>query len=277
MCLIIHAPTGTIPKNHLKTALTNNPDGWGYMFLGDRGMVIRRGLWAASFWKHWKKDKKRAQGRDVLFHARFATHGTKSIANTHPFRVGGRKLWMMHNGVLDAHGDDEKDLSDTRHFMKTVLSPLPGNWLDNGAIRQLLAEYCVGSKLAFMDNRGQVTIINEGAGVVDNGRWYSNAGYKPYDYQSTGMGFKAAPGWAGEYDDTRFACEVATCPAMAEYDSFHCWDHRYFEKYQDEKYSELPPEVEGTPEDTVTRNSDGYVPVKHRLKQLEAAKNAGKG
>jgi hypothetical protein len=43
-----------------------------------------------------------------------------------------------------------------------------------------------GSKLAFLDTANSITIINESAGVWDEGIWYSNGGYKESKYYDAG-------------------------------------------------------------------------------------------
>jgi hypothetical protein len=39
-----------------------------------------------------------------------------------------------------------------------------------------------GSKLAFLNTKGEINIINDKAGVWDDGVWYSNSGYKATSY-----------------------------------------------------------------------------------------------
>ena len=80
----------------------------------------------------------------------------------------------MHNGIIGGL-DHDKDKSDTRTFNDTVLKKLPDNFLDNDGIMSLVESYIESSKLVFLDNKGQTTIVNEQLGEWSNyGNWYSS-------------------------------------------------------------------------------------------------------
>lgn len=175
MCIIIYSPTGSIPKKHLQRGLTVNPDGWGIMYPCDGQLVIRKGMTRQEFWAAWKT---RPANVPVVFHARIGTHGTRGIENCHPFVVR-HDLAVAHNGVIHHHADVNSPLSDTRLFVRDMVQRLPHNFLEYQPIRRLLANYIGHSKLVFMDEDGDVDIINEGLGHWSNKRWYSNNSYQP--------------------------------------------------------------------------------------------------
>lgn len=188
MCLIIYTKSGNIPKKHLKHALYTNDDGWGYMFHDGKELIVRKGMTPKEFWNQWVADYHLRQKTRVLFHARIGTHGTVTEANCHPFKVGKKKLYMMHNGIITQHNDPHRLKNDTRMFIEEIVEGLPNNWMEFDSIKKIIAHYVGYSKLAFMDGRGKVLIINKKLGTEDNGIWYSHHNYKPW-----GFGIQAKP------------------------------------------------------------------------------------
>lgn len=168
MCVIIWAPCGKIPKEHVLTAMENHPDGWGFTVVSKNKLRTYRSVDPKEFVAAWLN---RADG-PVLFHARWATHGEVCRANCHPFPVVGHKLVMAHNGILRGYGST--GLSDTRDFIKRVIEPLPTWFLEEQEIISGLERVADSSKLVFLNNEGTATIINEEFGVWNSGRWYSN-------------------------------------------------------------------------------------------------------
>ena len=72
-------------------------------------------------------------------------------------------------------------------FNDEILRELPNGFLAQRVYRELIQSYIgYGSKLAFIDNKSVCTIVNEKAGVWDEGIWYSNSGYKAYSYHDYG-------------------------------------------------------------------------------------------
>jgi hypothetical protein len=257
--MIIYTPDGNIPKGHLKRSLQANADGWGYIFIGnDRKAIIRKGLDTPDFWSAWIKDNKARQGKPLLFHSRFMTHGLYDVSNCHPFRIGRRKLWVMHNGIIADHADVKAEKSDTRMFIKDILEELPGNWLENDPIRALVAGYIGDSKLAFMDGHGEVTIINEHLGIWDNKRWYSNSGYLPI---AKAMGFTYPT-----YHDKKYGWDDGTSTPYPE----DLPPDKYLEQ---EMAAEAAEEAATVLDHEPVRYEDvaehgSYLPVKYRLKEI---------
>jgi hypothetical protein len=171
MCIIIYSKNGRIPENHLGCSLENNPDGWGFMVGTGEYLHVSKGMRTKRFWRAWDN---RPSG-PVVFHARIATHGTTGIENCHPFWVDNH-LAVAHNGIISAVREDPV-LSDTRVFIRDVLRELPDDFLENKAMRRLIAEFIGRSKLAFMNAQGRCWILNRGLGLEIGNRWYSNDGY----------------------------------------------------------------------------------------------------
>lgn len=190
MCIIIYAPKGNIPKKHLHNSLDHNRDGWGVMWPEDGQLNIVVGLSKPLFFKEWKRIV-RIPGPKV-FHARIGTHGSNSIDNCHPFRIGGDhdQLGMAHNGIIRQQCTTGSDKSDTRHFIENVIEKLPAGFQKQNVYHVLLADYIgYSNKLVFMDGEGDVNIFNEHQGDWDGDNWYSNRFYKDFG-SGTSCGFK---------------------------------------------------------------------------------------
>lgn len=179
MCLIIYSPSGYIPGKHLSKGLQANPDGWGYMFADNGKIIIRKGMKPRHFWAQWRQDKL-GGGIPVVWHARIGTHGHRAEFNCHPFEIPKHGLAMAHNGIIAQHSEANNPLSDTQLFLQQIICKLPKGFLKDLTLVKLVGYYIGHSKLAFMDELGEVTIINEHLGNWSKyGRWYSNDSWKP--------------------------------------------------------------------------------------------------
>lgn len=178
MCLLIaRLPNAVVPVDHLYVAFGANPDGAGIAYAENGEVKIVKGFMEfADF-----IDAYRAVPAEcpALIHFRWSTHGTIDRKNCHPFRLpnGGA---MAHNGIIDI--PTTGDRSDTRTFVNEILAPAIRR--DPMAARrddyQRLIEKFIGggSKLAFLDVDGEITLYNEKAGHWDGSVWYSNCSYK---------------------------------------------------------------------------------------------------
>ena len=200
MCIaILNKKQSVLEKETLRNCWIANQDGAGMLYVKEGQMVIFKELKSFDrFYKQYLKAKE-VTPFDMILHFRITTHGNTDLKNCHPFLVNS-KLGFAHNGILDV--DADKDKSDTRVFNETVLRNLPRTFYKNQAILFLLDEFCSGSKLVFLDNKGYSAIVNEGDGETDNeGNWYSNSSYKgryvycgsgnSYDYDYTTSSGKA--------------------------------------------------------------------------------------
>jgi hypothetical protein len=112
--------------------------------------------------------------RNVVFHFRFATHGTTTQSNTHPFRINDG-LCVAHNGVLtNVTVPKDKDITDTEAFVQQYLVHFPDGFHRNKAYTNMIEEFIGYSKLVLLDSKGEITILNEKLGQWDTlGRWHS--------------------------------------------------------------------------------------------------------
>ena len=135
---------------------------------------------------------------DALFHSRWATHGTVSTANVHPFLVGGsHKTVVGHNGILPCTPKKSDWRSDTRVLADEHL-PTRYRRLDKPTVISALESYIgLNNKLLILtvDERYQKNayLINESCGHWDTvtGVWHSNKDYLGWSakYSYTGGGY----------------------------------------------------------------------------------------
>ena len=197
MCIIAAIPSKKqITKSTLQRCWNNNPHGGGFMFTDGKAIQVHKEM--SSFKRYWKAfihARELHPDSSFICHFRISTHGKINEDNCHPFLVN-KKLGFAHNGIVH-NAPTSPDYSDTYMFNVTILQHLPSNFLENKSIQSLIKEYIGrGSKLAFLSHDNHITLINESAGQWDeNGVWFSNGGYKEYDYFDRG-GVKVSSAWS---------------------------------------------------------------------------------
>lgn len=183
MCIIVAIPANKdVSKATLKRCWDNNPHGGGFMY-SDNGKVVTYKEMDSfkNYWKELCKARLYFRKSGFVCHFRISTHGKINEENCHPFLVN-RALGFAHNGIIYS-APKSNDYSDTYMFNEVILKKLPSGFLSNQPILSLIRSYIgSGSKLAFLNGSGIISIVNEKAGVWDNGVWYSNTGYKKVDY-----------------------------------------------------------------------------------------------
>jgi predicted glutamine amidotransferase len=210
MCIIVYKPAGEeLPGTRtLKRCFEANPDGAGIMYPTRSGVRIVKGLMSfdqltdALGRREWKN-------RPVVIHFRIGTHGTRSVANTHPFPVtkdesqlaaktSSAPVALAHNGIisLTSGGGYKDDRSDTFRFVRdyasdAILGPRYYRQKKTVALLARLAD----SKLAIMSADGHVELI--GRFEKHDGCYYSNDSYK----RSSFMSLVAAADKAYTFDD----------------------------------------------------------------------------
>ncbi|WP_166659136.1 class II glutamine amidotransferase [Labedaea rhizosphaerae] len=177
-----------------------NDQGHGYAIVADDILVVERGMDAADVIESFVRTRERHPDGPALFHSRWATHGTVTVDNCHPFQIGNdRKTVLAHNGVLPAalqpvRGDNR---SDTRVLAEDYLPAQPLGPLSNRRSRARLAKMITASnKLVILTvnrrYRYNVYLINETSGLWHDGIWYSNN-----DFRSGLSQYAAGTAWDG--------------------------------------------------------------------------------
>ena len=195
MCLlVVQNKNARMLSNEMENADLANPDGIGYCFVKDRKIMVRKFRKFDKFAIRYEKDISAYGGKSpFIIHFRYATHGENiGTDNVHPFKVNNG-LVFAHNGIISNVSENDQ-YSDTQMFNKEVLQKLPEKFLNDTITIKLLSGFTSGSKLAFLDSKKNVSIINEKLGHWndENTMWFSNYGYcdtQKYNYGSyTGYG-----------------------------------------------------------------------------------------
>jgi hypothetical protein len=185
MCIIVVQPKKkTISKKRLEACFANNPDGAGYMFSHNRGLVIRKGFFTFdSFYRSYKLDwLDYGKTSYFILHFRIATHGSVDITNCHPHKLSNR-LAFVHNGIFRVANTikaaDHK--SDTMRAA-IIFKQLPADWYYKRGLRILVEEFfnSCNSYGAFMNDVGDIWLTNKADWKQDKKIWFSNDSYMDY-------------------------------------------------------------------------------------------------
>lgn len=198
MCIIVYKPANIqLPDyNTLANCFDSNPDGAGLMYRDNNSnqIIIQKGF--MSFNSLYTaiqslQNEIDITAADIILHFRYATQGSISPCNCHPFPITKKtkdlkelktssKIAMVHNGVInfctDYQNKNKKTavLSDTQIFIRDYLSKMNNSTLFNSAVLQLIEE-STNSKFIFMDAK-HIELI--GDFIEDRGIYYSNSTYK---------------------------------------------------------------------------------------------------
>lgn len=182
-------PNATPTEDSLYQAALNNSDGFGYAIVIGDNIHMHRGMSATKVIDSFLTMRRAHPEGCAIWHARFATHGSRSKDNCHPFRVGDSGMtFMAHNGILPFQPDAGDKHSDTRLFADEILPGLVavGALDSQRGLRSI--EAMIGTdKMAVLtvdpamaDN---LYILNDHKGhwapkdAEDAGVWYSNYSY----------------------------------------------------------------------------------------------------
>lgn len=191
MCIIVAVPRDVeMPSTEtLRECFKRNPDGAGFMWADGKTVRIRKGFMTFNEFVDALNAEEIPDGSAIVMHFRIATHGKVQPSCCHPFPVSSNRdaikatriesrIGVAHNGVI--HGTKTDDSwSDSMDFVANVIAPLsricPG-FVNNSNAEQLL-EWACKSKLAIMDNSGDMMLV--GDFHESNGVFYSNTSYIP--------------------------------------------------------------------------------------------------
>jgi len=146
MCLILVKQKGIKFNDkifdYISQSWKSNSDGGGFAKRrkNDNSILIRKGFKNSEDMITTLDRLKIAKDDEVVMHMRFATHGSKGVANMHPFIIRdsgeliaepsetcvSNSIAFFHNGVMSGFTSSkepgESDWSDTRIYAKHVLA-----------------------------------------------------------------------------------------------------------------------------------------------------------
>ena len=222
MCVIVAKKMGIeLPsKKILENCFDVNPDGAGLMYVNEnKKVIIEKGFmtFEAFYQKLMELDKKYdLKKKALVMHFRITTQGGTSPENCHPFPITAdeKKLKatylectdvaFAHNGIISLYSmRDDKGLSDTMLLSKELLYPLFNynkKFYKQEHNQELIEEIIGKDKIAFLDNKENITLIGEfkeDEGVLysnlnhkkNNG--YYNYNYNDYDYYNDNYSYNS--------------------------------------------------------------------------------------
>jgi hypothetical protein len=163
-----------LPLDTIQNEKYYNKDGSGIAYIEDNKIMILK-----SFDYDVIESKVREledTNKRFIVHFRMTTAGTNSIENIHPFKINDN-LVMFHNGTIKAFKGN-KDKSDTRLFAEYLrglgVETLQDIITIKADIIQLIGT--TYDKLVFMDNLGNIEIINDYLGTYsEQGNLWSSS------------------------------------------------------------------------------------------------------
>lgn len=181
MCLIIYKPAGKeIPPEQVDTALANNPDGFGMMWI-EKGIARSWKIYSTKAKSEILKRVAALTPYEAGVHFRLRTHGEISTDQSHPHEVLNQKehtrtVWLMHNGIFSTAPITNKAKSDTWHFIEFHLKPLLAYHKDLLETKPEILNDLVGSnKLLLLDaNYHKFILVNSNLWHEEDGLKYSN-------------------------------------------------------------------------------------------------------
>jgi glutamine amidotransferase len=198
-----------------------NPDGSGWAIAVDGKIILGKQLDACDALDEFAAARDKYPHGPAMFHSRWATHGSVSLGNVHPFFVGNSyQTVVAHNGILQCTPSKNDDRSDSKLFAETIL-PNRFKRLDKRRAFTAMEQFCGGyNKLVILTvdsrYRQNAYLVNEKAGHwdTDTGIWHSNFDYlgwstptSRYTYSSTIGSKKNLPAVIEGKDNLCFICE----------------------------------------------------------------------
>jgi glutamine amidotransferase len=182
-----------------------NDDGHGWAIAADTGVMLTgKSMDADEAIEGLVEAREAAGNGHALFHSRWATHGSVSLANAHPFPVG-RYGVVAHNGILPSafHPGPDDDRSDTRILADEWLMEVSRRGtFSRRESQQIAALIGTHNKLVIMSVSPKLRhpiarIVNARQGEHAYGAWFSNADYAAYELPKRHVTVE----WASEWDD----------------------------------------------------------------------------
>ena len=199
MCIIAIKPKNKDiqEKKILERCFTMNKDGAGYMYVNnDKQVIIKKGFMRfEDFYKTMMKDYKENKLKDktLIMHFRIGTSGKNKLGCTHPFPITDKfdeleltrhstNIGICHNGIVQGFNSYANQYSDTELYIATVITPLIRLNLQSYKFNdvQALILKTTNSKWVILDKNDEYYTI--GQFIEDNGYYYSNETYKPFQY-----------------------------------------------------------------------------------------------
>jgi glutamine amidotransferase len=163
----------------MRIVARNNSDGCGWAAaLKDGSLVVRHSMDYAAIGKELIELWETGQIMAWIWHARLATHGSKTVENCHPFISPDGLSAMAHNGIFSQFKTPNGRV-DSDYFAEIVLWKQEiDDLVCSGPIFEMIDAYVEEnySKVAIVSANASypLAIFGEVLGTWTNGIWYSN-------------------------------------------------------------------------------------------------------
>lgn len=191
MCIIAVKPKHVkmFDEKTIDEMFRRNSDGAGLMYSDGHKVIGKKGFMKVEDLKEFLSTKDFTD-YDLMLHFRIGTSGHNDQLNCHPYPVYEdnalefkTEMAVAHNGILRNYNPPfGADYNDTQNFIKKVLSKLPDYFVDDKHYKLLVEELLnqgYTNRLCIMTPQ-QFYLWGEGW-IEDDGRYYSNSSYKPYE------------------------------------------------------------------------------------------------
>ena len=228
MCMLCVVPPNVIPdRAKLENSALNKPHGFGFaIVVPEEGRIIcERTMNADESINRFLELRSKYLSGYAMWHARWATSGTQTVDNCHPFAMPDDEnpltTYVGHNGILDVIEHKHELRSDTRIFVEDLLPAMGGvTCLDNEQVWNLLEDFTKGSKVCVLtvhpDAQYQMYLLHEADGKADeSGVWWSNNSCTLQPSYST---WYSDDGYAGGYDSNYDMYECEGCGTSTHFD-----------------------------------------------------------
>lgn len=179
MCIIIVNKSNLLPYECFVENEKNNPDGTGIFYAENKKLIVKKFMPNTVIDEiyNYYKDIRSNFGGTIVIHFRKMSRGVINFASVHPFFIN-ENLVMAHNGTINGLGNEVE--SDSRQ-LADILAAFPPNFIYNEKLLKLIKIAIGSSRLVFMNNEGEVKIIDEeNMGEYYKGDWYSKGEFYRY-------------------------------------------------------------------------------------------------
>jgi glutamine amidotransferase len=119
----------------MENSALNNPHGFGFAIAvpNENRIIVEKSMDADESINRFLALRAIYTDGYAMWHARFATHGSRTLENCHPFAIGhDDRTYLGHNGILSIAIPEKDDRSDSKVYSEELIPRMCGdNALDD--------------------------------------------------------------------------------------------------------------------------------------------------